>query len=260
VNSIEYLTSSQLRVYVDISTEVADGVAYNVTVVNPDAGKNTLNSAFTVNKKPTVSATNPSSVGQGATNVEVYVTGSDFVSGANVSFSGTGITISSTVVQDAFTIRVTLSVSESATTGARDVTVTNPDSGKETLSGGFTINAGPVVTGCSPNNRGQGAQNQDIEVYGSNFQSGCDVVFTGGGITVNSVNFVSASTVTANITISGDATTGLRYSKFKTSCKFMFPFFTWTGSTKSDNNYYWKWISSRNFNKWSDFFWNRNYC
>ncbi|RLD18857.1 MAG: hypothetical protein DRI36_00390, partial [Caldiserica bacterium] len=211
VNSVEYMTDTQLRIFVTISTEVVSGVAYDVTVVNPDGGKNTLSNAFTVNPSPVVSATNPNNAGQGATDIQVFVTGSNFVYGADVQFSGTGITVSSAAYQDEFTIKCTLSISESATTGSRDVTVINPDNGKCTLVGGFTVNPGPVVTGCSPNSCGQGAINQDIEIYGSNFQSGCSVIFTGGGITVNSVNFISASTITANITISEDAATGLRH-------------------------------------------------
>ena len=57
--------------------------ARNVTVNNNDGSATvTLNAGFTVNAAPTVSASaSPSSRGQGASNQNLTITGSDFVSG-----------------------------------------------------------------------------------------------------------------------------------------------------------------------------------
>ena len=65
----------------------------------PTAAARRPSTAFTVNAAPTITSLSPSSRGQGATNEKVVLTGSGFLSGtwsaSSVSFSGTGITVSS---------------------------------------------------------------------------------------------------------------------------------------------------------------------
>jgi hypothetical protein len=67
----------------------------------------------------------------------------------------------------------------------------------------------PTVASTSPSSRGQGASNQTIAVKGTNFQSGATASFSGTGVTVNSTSFVSASEVTANVSIGSVETTCL---------------------------------------------------
>ena len=57
-----------------------------------------------------------------------------------------------------------------ASTGARTLTVTNPDTQSGTST--FTVNPAPTVTSLSPNNLGQGATSQNVTVNGTNFVSG----------------------------------------------------------------------------------------
>lgn len=70
----------------------------------------------------------------------------------------------------------------------------------------------PTLTSVSPNTLAQGATNQDIALTGTNFTSaalGQTVAFSpGGGITINSTTFNSATSITVNVTLSGSATTG----------------------------------------------------
>ena len=63
--------------------------------VSADVGSAKKTAAFTVNAAPTVSGAVPNSAGTGASNLNVTITGTNFESGATVSFGG-GINVNST--------------------------------------------------------------------------------------------------------------------------------------------------------------------
>lgn len=99
----------------------------------------------------TPASCSPSTVSQGASNVNVVVTGTS-VSGSGffdpfayyanhiaAAFSGTGITINSVTYNSPTQLTLNISVSASATTGGRSLTVTNPD-------GQLQASAGTVLT------------------------------------------------------------------------------------------------------------------
>jgi hypothetical protein len=206
VNSTSFVSATELKASITIAAGASTG-ARTVTVTNPDAGTDSL--AFTVNGAPTVTSASPSSGDQGGTQT-VAVKGTNFESGATVSISGTGVKVNSTSFVSATELTASITVESGAATGARTVTVTNPDTTSASLASGFTVNGKPTVTSISPSSRGQGATSQNVAVKGTNFQSGANVSFSGTGITVNSTSFVSATEVTANITIAANASTGAR--------------------------------------------------
>ena len=187
-------------------------------VVNPDGGRSTALAAFTINAAPTITSLSPSTRGQGASNENIVITGSNFGSGtwanSSVTFSGAGITVNSVSRTDSTHLTVNVSIAAGAATGARDVTVRNTDGGRATKSGGFTVAAGPTITSLSPSSRGQGATSQVIVVTGTNFASGSwptsAVAFSGSGITVNSVTRSDATHLSVNVSISATAAVGAR--------------------------------------------------
>src|SRR6266511_3770363 len=209
VNSTTFNSTTQVTANISIAVGATTG-ARNVTVTNPDTGSASCTGCFTANTGPTTTSMNPSSGPQGAGPGDGTVAGANFVSGATVSFSGTGITVNSTTFNSSTQLTVNAIIAQDAATGARDVIVTNPDGGRGTCTGCFTVVAGPTVTSTSPSSRGQGATNQSIAITGTNFASGATASFSGTGITVNSTTFNSATQVTANITIAAGATTGAR--------------------------------------------------
>ena len=209
VNSVTFVDATELTANITIAGSAPTG-ARNVTVTNPDAGTGTCTSCFTINAGPTVTSADPSSLGQGATTENVTINGSNFVDGAVVSFSGTGITVHSTTFVDATELTANITIAGNAPTGARNVTVTNPDAGTKTCIGCFTVNAKPTLTDVQPDSLGQGATAQDLTLTGSGFQDGATVSFSGTGITVNDVTFVDSTELTANVTVSGTATPGAR--------------------------------------------------
>jgi hypothetical protein len=146
-----------------------------------------------------VTSVSPTALGQGASNAKVTIKGSNFLSGASVSVSGTGVTVSSLTITSATKIAVHFSVASNATPGARDVSVTNPGASAGTCSGCLTINLGPVVTSTLPSSGARGST-ETVKVLGANFVNGATVTFN-KGVTVNSTTFVSAGELDINITI-----------------------------------------------------------
>jgi hypothetical protein len=208
VNSTSFVSTTEVSANITVASNATTG-AHTLTLTNPDT--TTATATFTVNALPTVTSTSPSSRGQGATSQTVAIKGSGFISGATSSF-GSGITVNSTTFKSSTELTANITIEAGASSGARTVTVTNPDTGVGSLAGAFTVNASPNAESISPSSRGQGASGQTVTVKGSGFVSGTGlaVSFSGTGITVNSTSFKSSTEVTANITVDSAASTGAR--------------------------------------------------
>ncbi len=90
--------------------------------------------------KPTVTAVAPNSAAQGVSSLGLTLTGSNFRTGATVSFSGTGITVNSSSVASCTSATINISIAASAPTGARDIVFRNSDQSTGTGTGLFTVN------------------------------------------------------------------------------------------------------------------------
>ncbi len=207
VNSTTFVSATTITATISISGSAAIG-AGSVSVINGDAGVSSGSVAFSVNAAPLVTAVSPSSRGQGAANQSVTITGSGFVSGATLAFANPGITVNSSNFVSSTTITANISISGAATVGAGNVTVTNPDAGVGTGANAFTVNAAPTVISTTPSSLDQGAPSQLITITGSGFATGATVTFSGAGITLTSTNVVNATTITAQVAISGSAPIG----------------------------------------------------
>ena len=217
VNSCAFNSATQLTANITISSTATLG-SRTVTVTNPDGQSGTLSNGFTVTTTgppppPTLSSVNPTSGAQGQNLSSVLLTGSSFQSGATCSF-GAGITVNSCTFNSATQLTASITIGSAATLGARNVTVTNPDSQSSTLSNGFTVTTAgppppPVLSSLNPNSGAQGQNLSSVILTGNSFQSGATCAF-GAGITVNSCTFNSATQLTASITIGSAATLGAR--------------------------------------------------
>ncbi len=110
-----------------------------MTITNPDGGQVTRAGAFTVGGRPTLTSLSPSSRKQGLSNQTITLSGSGFVDGATVEFSGPGITVRKVTRVSSTRITLIISLSTRALVGARSVTVRNPDGGWSTLSDGIVV-------------------------------------------------------------------------------------------------------------------------
>jgi subtilisin family serine protease len=86
---------------------------------------------------PLISSVVPSA-GSPGTTLTVTITGANFQPGATVDF-GSEITVNSAVVSDATQLTADITISTTASFGARDVTVSNPGGQSATRAGGFRV-------------------------------------------------------------------------------------------------------------------------
>jgi hypothetical protein len=192
VASTTFVDANTLTATVTVSTSATAGTR-DVIVTNPDTQTGTGTGLFTVGARPTVTSAAPATGAQGAANLDVTITGTNFVAGTPLAavFSGTGITVNSTTFVDATHITANITIDATATLGARTITVTNGDQGVSSSGGTFTVfNPTAInITSVSPTTIGQGATGVLFHIYGANFVSGATVTFS-------SSRFVVASTLT----------------------------------------------------------------
>jgi len=128
--------------------------------------------------------------GTTAGGTSVTISGTNFVSGATVTFGGTGAT--GVTVVNATTITAT---TPARAAGAVNVVVTNPGGLSGTLTNGYTYVAPPTVTNVVPDS-GTTAGGTSVTISGTNFVSGATVSF--GGTAATGVTVVNATTITAD--------------------------------------------------------------
>jgi hypothetical protein len=159
--------------------------AVSVVVTNPGGAEATLNNGFTyLGPPPTITSLSPTS-GSASGGTPVTISGSNFVSGATVTFGGTAATVTSIT---ATTIAVT---TPAHAAGTVSVVVTNPDGQSATLTNSFTYNApGPTIKTVSPTS-GSRSGGTTVTISGTNFVSGAVVTFGGTKATVESLSSTS---------------------------------------------------------------------
>jgi hypothetical protein len=149
----------------------------------------------------------------GATRFRCVATGVNFNAGTAVTLSGSGVTVHSTTFDSSTKLTLELSVDSAAALGSRDVTVTPGAGGgpPRTFTGAARVAAAaPAPASFSLATLGQGASNIAVTILGANFRSGDAVTASGSGVTFSSVTFVNAGKITANVSATGGAATGLR--------------------------------------------------
>ena len=207
-----YVSSTQITASI-IAADITSAGTANVTVFNTSPGGGTSSpSQFTVNNPaPTLTSILPTS-GNRTQTLDVVFTGTNYISGVSTVSFGADITVNTTTVNSSTQITANITIGASASTGARNVSVTNasPGGGTATLTNGFTVNNPvPTLTSILPTS-GNRTQTLDVVFTGTYFISGVTSVNVGSGITVNSTNVTSSTSLTANLTISASATTGSR--------------------------------------------------
>lgn len=156
---------------------------------------------------PIISSVSPSFADRGVT-LPVTIRGLNFQPGAVASF-GEDISVNSVRFVDSSTLVASITISLSATTGARTVTVTNPDGSSGSLTSAFQVGTVPIVTGINPNFGGQGQVMLTVFISGANFQGGANVTF-GPGIAVTFIQVNASNQIEVDIDIAATAALGPR--------------------------------------------------
>ncbi len=139
---------TQLTANVAVAADAATGVR-DVVLTSPDDGANvgvkataTKTAGFTITDAPTVTSLTPSSGTVGQQQL-VTITGTHFVSGGDFTVTIPQVAVASVVVVNATTVTANLTPGTGAAAGPHSVFVTNPDGGRGSLTGGFTVIAPP---------------------------------------------------------------------------------------------------------------------
>jgi hypothetical protein len=170
------------------TTPAGSAGAATVTVTNPGGQSGSLTSAFTYVVAPTVSSVSPNS-GSTAGGTAVTITGTNFATGATVTFGSAAAT--NVVVVNSTTITAT---TPAGSAGAATLTVTNNNGLSGSLASAFTYLGSPTVSGVSPNN-GATAGGTAVTITGTNFVAGATVTF--GSAAATNVVVVNGATITA---------------------------------------------------------------
>ncbi len=162
----------------------------------------------------------PTTLAQGASNVNVIITGTVvsnsgfFFAGAGfapmtATVSGTGVSVNSVTFTDPTHVTLNLSATAGAAPGARNITITNPDGQSATGVGILTVttttNPIPLLTSISPNTAIAAGSGFTLTVNGSNFISNSVVRWNGVD---KATTFVNSGQVTATIPASDIAFVG----------------------------------------------------
>jgi sugar lactone lactonase YvrE len=191
-----------------LASDVATVGTAPVTVTNPSGGGTSNALTFTIAAvpvPPVATTLAPASVTVGSGAFTLTVTGTNFVSGAVVNFSGSART---TTFVSATQVTAAILASDVATVGTAPVTVTNPSGGGGTSNAlTFTIAAvvPSVATALTPSSVIAGSGAFTLTVTGTNFVNGAVVNFNGSPRTTT---FVSTTQVTAAILASDVASVG----------------------------------------------------
>jgi hypothetical protein len=166
-----------------------------------------------VSAAPTLAGAAPTSGAQAQTNLNVILTGTNFLANPVCSF-GVGVDVNSCTFNSATQLTANVDVLASAAVGPRNIIVTDTDTQTATLASGFSIVAGtalpaPALTAVTPNAEFQGTTNAAVTLTGTNFQPAptCNFDSDFGG-TVNTCIFVSPTQINVNLTIAANATLG----------------------------------------------------
>ena len=210
VNNTTFVSSTSLNVNITLAVG-ATVSSRNITVTNPDAQQGSCTSCFSVTAgPPTVTSVSPNARGAGAMGSVLTITGTNFTSGAVVTFSGGGITVTTSSVTNATTMSATVNIASTSTESSRDVTVTNPSTQYGTGLAKFDVTVAPSASSLNPSAATQGASGLDVAITGDAMKASTTFAFSGTGITVNTVTFTDKTNVTINITVDGAAAVGAR--------------------------------------------------
>lgn len=165
----------------------------DVVVTNLDTQLGTLAASFTyvAAPSPTVTSASPNTGTTGG-GTPVTITGSNFASGATVTFGGTA---AASVVFNSATEIIATTPAKAA--GAVAIIVANKDTQTGTLANGFTYVATPAPTVTSLSPKEGSFAGSSVTITGTGFLAGATVTFGGTAATGVSVSSPTSITATA---------------------------------------------------------------
>ena len=210
--AVQVISDTSLMATVNIAPFAS--VQNNTVTVTTGGEVASVPNGFSVTTgNPFVASVSPINAHQGDTlNVTVMGQYTDFVSGLTQADFGPGITVNSVAVNSTTGATVNISIDPAAAIGVRTVTM---NTGTEIAvgTGLFTVQGAVAeIVSVNPNTINQGAT-ETVTITGSftNFQTGVSqVTFSGDGITTGTVNVTGLTSLQVPVTVTLDATPGVR--------------------------------------------------
>ncbi len=199
--STSYESSTELEAIIP-STLLASArsVRIRVNTPAPGGGLSDATVLFTVvgpqNAVPTISQLAPAQATAGSAPVALTVSGTGFVTGAQIFFDGTAL---ATTVGSATTATATIASNLLTTAGTYDVTINNPSpGGGPSAASTFTVvaAAAPTLASITPNQVTAGASDTVLTLVGTGFVAGASSFDFGGAAFAMNVLGPTSATVT----------------------------------------------------------------
>jgi len=166
---------------------------FGIEVVNPSGIRSSRFSFSTQSANPSVNSINPNPVPTFNANQNVQVSGNNFQSGLTVDvFNNSGSkvgTLSGSQILSVTSTSFTMVIFLGSSPGSFGIEVVNPNSGRSPRFNFSTTAPTPSVTSISPNPVPVFNGNQNVQAFGSSFQSGLTVdVFNSSGVKVGTLS------------------------------------------------------------------------
>ncbi|HSK20246.1 MAG TPA: Ig-like domain-containing protein [Longimicrobiales bacterium] len=210
---IEWSSSDPARASVD-PTGLVRGMAPGHAMLTAASGPWQATAEVTVNRPaPTLVSAQPTS-GRRQQTLDLALTGSNFQDNVTIVDLGPDIAIDDVDVTGPESITVRVTIPAGAMLGARDVSVSTPSpgGGTATLRSGFTVLAehpAPTLTSVSPA-AAQRDQAIQVTLGGSGFDQGLTSVSFGTGISVETIDVASPTSLSVTVRIDAGAPLGAR--------------------------------------------------
>lgn len=174
---------------------------FGIEVVNPSGGRSPRFTFTTITPTPSVSSLNPATPPVVNGNQNVQVSGGNFQSGLTVDvFNSAGTklgTLSGTQVLNVTPNSFTMVVNLGSVAGTFGIEVVNPSGGRSSRFTFSTQATGPTVSSVSPSPVPTFNANQNVQVFGSNFQTNLTVdIFNSGGAKIATLSGTQVLNVT----------------------------------------------------------------
>ncbi len=206
-SNVTVVNAGQISATLTIAANAATGarsLSLSTTAGTSNAATFTINAA---SPKPTLTSIAPAS-GTAGTNLDVNLTGTNFVSGATVTVSGTGVMATSVSVASATAVKAVFTLAANATPGTYNVTVATP-SGTST-SVPFRVTAtslAPTLASIAPN-MGHAGTSVNVTLSGTNFAPDTTIRLAGIGAAIRNLVVVNAAQITATFVLQPSTASG----------------------------------------------------
>lgn len=207
------VSATSIAVPVNVGTTAR---TWTLQVVNPDGKSSATSNLAVTAPPPVISSLSPASLTGSTANQNVTIIGTGFQSGAKISltYSGESVTTLTPATLTATAVTVAVNVGTSARTWT--VKVTNPD-GKASGPANLTVTAptatpapipapattAPTITAVNPTSLTKSGPTQAVTITGTGFKAGLKLILSGGGtattIQGTAITSIAATKVVAQI-------------------------------------------------------------